>query len=178
MKLATLSCLALAALAALAPNLGHAEESNADLKAALDECSASVSTDDNDRPDRNAMDTCMTGKGFTKPIGKRGGGRGGFGGPRGGGENNGANEYVDKAQLEAALTECRTMVSTDDNGQPKATEVDTCMEVKGFKKPEKEARRPRHDRGNSANTATATSTNTNTSATTSGSSRNSVRRAN
>jgi hypothetical protein len=165
MKSATLACLTLsAALFTLAPRPSHAEE-NAGLKAALDECSASVSTGDNGRPDRAAMDECMTAKGFTKPIGKRGG--------RGGPAKEGSGDYVDKAALEAALTECKTMVSTDDSGEPNRQEVDTCMEVKGFKKPEKEARghhgRPR---GN-ASAGTAASD----SATSSGSSRMRVRSA-
>jgi hypothetical protein len=43
---------------------------NTALDQALKECSESVGTDGNGRPDMTAMDKCMSEKGFTKPAGK------------------------------------------------------------------------------------------------------------
>ena len=40
-------------------------------KAAMDECMNSVSKDDNGRPDREAMQSCMKEKGFERPEGKK-----------------------------------------------------------------------------------------------------------
>ncbi len=140
------SAIALTLLGLTNASGARAEAASGDIKTALQECAASVNTDDNGRPDRSAMDECMTAKGFTKPLGKRAGGRPGSEG----GESQASGQYVDKAALEAALTECRSMVATDDTGQPNRTEVDTCMEVKGFKKPEREKRGPGRGRANSA----------------------------
>ncbi|WP_394792245.1 hypothetical protein [Rhodoferax sp.] len=46
---------------------------NPELDAALQACAASVAKGTDGRPDRTAMDACMTAKGFTKPSGPPGG---------------------------------------------------------------------------------------------------------
>lgn len=67
---------------------GHAEENqqspgrNSAVDAAIKECMALAAADANGRPDRAAVDSCMTAKGFTKPQGGPGGPGGrGRGGP-------------------------------------------------------------------------------------------------
>lgn len=42
---------------------------NEDFNQAMDECMQTVVVDDKGRPDRDAMDECMSAKGFTRPEG-------------------------------------------------------------------------------------------------------------
>ena len=46
------------------------------IEAALSDCASQVTLDANGHPDRQAMDTCMSNKGFTKPPAPLEGGRG------------------------------------------------------------------------------------------------------
>jgi hypothetical protein len=39
------------------------------LKAALEECAASLDSSSDGKPDHSAMESCMSAKGFTKPSG-------------------------------------------------------------------------------------------------------------
>jgi hypothetical protein len=43
-----------------------------ELKAALEECAASVDSGSDGRPDHSAMESCMSAKGFTRPSGPPG----------------------------------------------------------------------------------------------------------
>jgi hypothetical protein len=48
----------------------------AELEAALEECFSSLEADSDGRPDRSAIDSCMSAKGFSKPSGRGPGGEG------------------------------------------------------------------------------------------------------
>ena len=47
-----------------------------EIEAALEECAASLQMDGDERPDHDAMDSCMSGKGFSRPSGPPPGGGG------------------------------------------------------------------------------------------------------
>ncbi|MGD9172052.1 MAG: hypothetical protein PVI97_18695 [Candidatus Thiodiazotropha sp.] len=51
----------------------------AELEAALEECFSSLEAEDNARPDRSAIDSCMSAKGFTRPSAPPGRGERGIG---------------------------------------------------------------------------------------------------
>lgn len=59
----------------------NAQPDQAGLDAALKSCAASASRDTSGQPDRQAVDTCMSGKGYTRPSGPPPGQSGGQGHP-------------------------------------------------------------------------------------------------
>ena len=62
--------MALAAPVLAAENGAPASSGDAKLDAARNVCAEKAGKDSNGRPDREAMDTCMKAKGYTKPAGK------------------------------------------------------------------------------------------------------------
>ena len=72
--LAWVAALGLACAASSSAQNAPPSGKNATLDAAIQACSASVAKDAGGRPDRTAMDACMTAKGFTKPSGPPPGG--------------------------------------------------------------------------------------------------------
>lgn len=67
----SLLSLSFTTITALAAPSGSAPDSgkNTGLEAALSACASSVKKDSQGRPERSAMDSCMQGKGFTRPSG-------------------------------------------------------------------------------------------------------------
>jgi hypothetical protein len=53
------------------------------IEAALDDCAASVAADSGGQPDAQAMDECMSGKGYSRPMGAAPNGHGGDNGSGG-----------------------------------------------------------------------------------------------
>lgn len=81
-KIICAAILLLATAGIEAPTVSFAAQSDSGLEAALAECAGSVAKDSNGRPERTAMDACMSAKGFTKPNG-----------PPPGGEHHGQGEH-------------------------------------------------------------------------------------
>ena len=62
-------CLVSAGASAAGSDTNNARPDRAALEAALQSCASSLSSDSNGRPDPQAMDSCMSAKGFSRPSG-------------------------------------------------------------------------------------------------------------
>lgn len=107
---------------------------------AISACESSVSQDENGRPDRDEMKTCMTNYGFAEPPRRAPGSGGGHG--KGG--RRGHRPQMSE-EMKAAFEACKASVATEETGRPDRAAFNACMTEKGFSRPEKRRRGAERD---------------------------------